>query len=403
MTRVPWFACLAAVVACYSPTTEAPCTVTCDFAGDKLCPAGLTCGPGGMCGTEASSCAACFGQPDGLLQVCLAARPTGTFDVGSNMQVDTTPGITDACITYPQPGSGALDVCLIAAETISIEAKLSVIGSRPLVLLASGALTFEATGAIDAAADNNRAAPAGPGGPGASEPCEAGATGTGNADGGAGGSFGTAGAAGGIGLTGATPNGPGPVIGTLDHVRAGCVGGPYNDPPTPGGAAGGAVYLIAGRSMAIAGSINVSGAGGADLSGANVGGAGGGAGGLIGLDAPALALRGTLMANGGGGACGRHHSGDDPCPGQAPALPATSSSPFVPAAGGSANGYASDGGTGATDVPASPGSPGGVAADSAHFGGAGGGGAAGIIWLATGGTPPNVSAIRMSPQPFPHP
>ena len=376
----------------------------CDFDGDKLCPDGLTCGSSGVCGAAGSACDACFGQPDGLLRVCLATRPTGTFLVGSdNLQIDTTPGSDSMCVAYPQPASGALGVCLVAVKTISIEGKLGVVGSRPLVLLASGTLTFDDTGAIDAAADSSRAAPAGPGGPGAGEPCVAGVAGIGNAHGGAGGSFGTAGGAGGIGVSGGTPDEAGPVTGTLDHVRAGCAGSPGSEPMTPQGAEGGAVYLIAGGSMSIAGRIDASGAGGAANSGSDVGGAGGGTGGLIGLDAPSIVfLGGALMANGGGGGCGRRLGGDNQCLGLAPTFPVSSAAPFAPAGGGSADGWDSIGGNGATDDLATPGTPGGAASDTSPFGGAGGGGGAGILWFATGGTSPDVSAIRMSPQPVTH-
>lgn len=394
MTRLPWFAWLGTVLACYAPTTEAPCTVACDFSGDKLCPADLTCGPAGMCGTASNACGAqCYGQG---MRVCLAASPPRvTFDVGSGgMEIDTTDGGSGGCITYPQAGSGQ-DVCLIAAQRIAVDGPLTVTGTRPLALLAADTLTVGSAGSIDAAAHVARVGVRAPGAGAAGAVCPAGGAATGNANGGPGGSFGTGGGEGGVGASGGNAVPPGPVTTNLVVIRAGCPGSPGESATGMGvgGGAGGAVYLIAGTALTVAGSINASGGGGPFAPVADGGGAGGGAGGLIGLDAPSFSLSGSLMANGGGGSCGTLNAGDMGCGGEDPAFGSDS---FVPARGGRPEhpgGSGGDGGDGDTNAKA--GAQGGSAATQS-VGGGGGGGGAGIIFVA--GPAPG-SGFRASPTP----
>jgi hypothetical protein len=98
----------------------------------------------------------------------------------------------------------------------------------------------------------------------------------------------------------------GPTAGDTPIFRGGCPGtgdkedsDDLNDP----GPGGGSVYLIAQTRIAVNGTINASGAGGASHEGLDPG-AGGGSGGFIGLDAPEINGIGEIFANGGGGGGG---------------------------------------------------------------------------------------------------
>lgn len=313
----------------------------------------------------------CFGT---LTRICRASAPTGTVIIAGSINTNTDP----RCETFSQ--SGGPDVCVIAGGTLSIENTFAH-GTRPLVLLAAGALTVN--GRLDVS--STRTGPS-LGAAASTNPCQSaqnGATGV-DGGGGAGGSFGTLGGAGGdggaagAGSSGGTAN---PVAGTLTAIRAGCAGGDGGGPAASGGtggAPGGAVALYAGSQIAIiaAGSVFASGAGaraGLPTSGA---GGGGGSGGLIVLDAPSIQVLGTVAANAGAGGGGA----DD----QAAADGGDGSTVqhTTPATGGAAQ-TVTKGGTGGngfagTTAPQAGGSPPAVAGSG---GGGGGGGGAGIIWV----------------------
>src|SRR5690606_28127761 len=135
-----------------------------------------------------------------------------------------------------QPVEGSNAWCVIAGESITVTGTVGVMGSRPLVLVATNAIAVEGT--LDAASrrvDLKR-------GPAANATaCLAGTAPTGAKDGGAGGSFGGKGGDGGgtgKGLAGAAI--------TPTSLHGGCRGqdgGGANK--GVGGEGGGAVYLIA--------------------------------------------------------------------------------------------------------------------------------------------------------------
>lgn len=198
---------------------------------------------------------------------------------------------------------GAATPCVIAAERISVPFPLRVVGDRPLVLVATEAITIGAV--FDASSRGDGAS-----GAGAQTDC-ASPTGIGTASaagGGAGGTLGfTGGRGGAAGLAGAVVPAP---VSPLVAFAGGCAGGDGGaftgqSARARGGAGGGGVYLIAGASIDVhaVGSINVSGAGGVG-GGLGQGGAGGGAGGMLGFDAPAIVIEGNVIARGGGGGGG---------------------------------------------------------------------------------------------------
>lgn len=123
------------------------------------------------------------------------------------------------------------------------------------------------------------------------------------------------------------------------------------------GAGGGAVHLIAGNRISIAGTgvVNMGGRGGGWF------GNGGGSGGAILLEAPEVEVAGTLAANGGGGGGGPSGGGEDG---------ADADGTGNAAAGGAGNAGGGDGGDGSAG-----GNLDGAAGENGTTGGGGGGGA----------------------------
>ena len=257
--------------------------------------------------------------------------------------------------------------CVIAATDLTIATgTLAAIGTKPLVLVATG--TLSVNGTIDVAshrggqqgADSNVAAM-----------CDAG-TAPNNSGGGAGGSFGAAGGNGGNngGVAGA--------IKPTNAMRGGCPGQDgKSGMPGAKGLGGGTVYLIAATKIVVGGSINASGAGGSAGVTGNAGGGGGGSGGLIGLDSPMVTNGGAIFANGGGGAEG---SGN--------ATKGNDGNESINGAAAAASGSTSNGGDGAAGGASGAA---GNGQDSGGFGGGGGGGGVGAVKLfqaatITGGT-----------------
>jgi hypothetical protein len=222
-----------------------------------------------------------------------------------------------------EPSGPELAVLRAVQVQISPAAVVRVIGSRPLLVVASGSV--EVAGVVDAGAHLDQ-----PGAGGAPPESGSGAGMAGihsgaTADGGGGGAgFGTAGAVGGdalctkSGCTGTALGGAGgPIYGDLDLsvLVGGSGGGPPGDTPTScgrqsAGAGGGAIQLSSVVEIRIeaGGGINVGGGGGGTglyCPFENWGGAsGGGSGGAIYLHAPRVINLGTLAANGGGGGGG---------------------------------------------------------------------------------------------------
>jgi hypothetical protein len=238
----------------------------------------------------------CFGQ---FASVCLATLPTVPFTIGGGDNTVTTDTPCEVTTTE----STIMNACVVAGTTITIDGRLTGIGSRPLILLATeGSILIPAGGTVDVSSHRTAAAR----GAGANPigGCAGGMAATGSG-GGAGGSFGGLGGEGGTGNNaGAGAANPIEVPTTL---RGGCPGGAGGTPigSMDGGDGGGGVLLIA-TSIMVDGSINASGEGGLGGSGANTiprGGAGGGSGGMIVFDASMLIVGANagVMAQGGGG------------------------------------------------------------------------------------------------------
>lgn len=329
----------------------------------------------------------CFGT---LTRVCLPSAPTGTVIIAGTLDTSSDP----RCIVVQDPTAGFL--CAIAGGNLSIEAT-SVIGSRPLVLVAAGSITLN--DAIDAG--STRAGKLGPAA--RTTPCATGqnAQGGGEAPGGAGGSFGSAAGDGGAGASN-TNVGVANAITSVTFLRPGCAGGAGgNGGGQSAGAAGpsgGAIALYAGSNIVVTagGAVFASGGGGGAgaVQGTKGGGGGGGSGGLIVLDAPAIQIFGTLAANGGGGGGGADgnagHVGADGTTVQ-----------YDTAATGGAPQSATQGGRGGNGAAVAIAAQAGSAPPSGgNGGGGGGGGGTGVIWIK--GSVASGGSGKLSPMPELH-
>ncbi len=339
---------------------------------------GTTVGDGGTDGgKDASHCR----KVDELsVTVCLAAQPSGTLVISSNTHIDTD-GVGNGMLQCRALESGSTDVCVLAAQSITIDEGviLSASGSKPLVLVADA---LDISGTVDIASHRG-----GQRGPAANASgCNPGADPTAGG-GGQGGSFGTVGGVGGD--QDPLPNTRGLAGQSLvsKTLRGGCAGASGGGSPDTGGAGGGALLAFA-TSIAIRGTgvINASGEAGVGGQAGDHGGGGGGSGGMIALAAPTITLMsgGQIFANGAGGGAGTGatvgESGTE-------SVAAT-----VAAQGGAAVGTAGDGGAGFPQA---------VVAARAGFangaGGGGGGGGGGVIRV-LGTTLANASNV--SPPPF---
>lgn len=302
----------------------------------------------------------CYGF--GFLSVCTSIEDA---DIALRDTLDTT---DDPRCREHRIGAGVGTPCVIAAERVTIPFPLRVIGSRPLVILASESITIRA--ALDASSRRD-----GSSGPGRRTDC-ASPSGSGTnlaAGGGAGGTFGFAGGPGGAasGAIAVAPRAVSPLV----SFAGGCAGGDGGavtgqSARARGGGGGGGVYLIAGASIDVRGngSINASGAGG-EGGGLGQGGAGGGAGGTIGFDAPAIVIEGHVIAKGGGGG-----GGGDGAAGSAGA-DADAANPSAQVSGGGGGGGGGNGGDG------SNGTVGGVPVGTPMRAAGGGGGGGGRVLL----------------------
>jgi hypothetical protein len=307
----------------------------------------------------------CFGSPDGLFKPCINP-PQGDLRLSGDLETASDPRCTLMAQTT------GIQVCVIAAQNNEVTAPLVARGNYPVVLIASGTLRVNAP--IDASSNANRK---GAGGQGVCGTAGQGTDAPNGGGGGAGASFGYQGGgpAPGGGVTTTAHAADPPEL--LVDVRGGCTGYRGGVSTTAGGIAGaggrsgGAVYLIAGESIFVSSTINVSGGGGA---GGPVrgGGGGGGSGGLIGFDAPALVVMAELIARGGGGGSG----GSDAAAGNRGTEPvnATGNTPGGAAATGTGSGPGWPGCGGPNGTTG-----GNNAGGTAAAGGGGGGGACGYI------------------------
>jgi hypothetical protein len=325
----------------------------------------------------------CYGTD---IQVCLEATPTDPVSLTQAIYTGNQAGEGASATCVPYTGRDAGLYCVIAGSSVSVDAVVSVTGSRPVVIVADQ--TIQIGGTLDAAAHQGHSS-----GPGADlAMCPAGTI-PGREGGGTGGSMGEGGGVGGTGGAGNTDLGGG-MCPTPDVTafRAGCTGqnGGNSDAATGlGGGGGGAAYLIAGTSITVAGTVDVSGGGGTggrcatcDDTGYAFGGGGGGSGGMLVLESPEVDVTGHVFADGGGGGEGASQStngqpGADPG-GLSPALGGNNDKLDFHGGGGGSGGH----------IGVAP-----TIGDNATSAGAGGGGGGGVgvirvIGTLTGTTSP---------------
>jgi len=251
------------------------------------------------------------------------------LEEGDEVEIDTTSlsilgDITvGALVTADQVGPGP-EVAVLRVGTMSLAptSTLTIYGSRPLIIIASGAV--EISGLVNASALYSRPGPGGAiAGPGVGEQGEHKSFRDG---GGGGGGFGTDGASGGDATTLAGSDADGGQGGSayLDNVLTVLTGGSGGGADglqcsyAPG-AGGGAIQLFSFVSISILadGAISAGGGGGgpgrecpAGNDTSLGGGTGAGSGGAIDLQAPTVSVLGRLAANGGGGGGGAGELGE---------------------------------------------------------------------------------------------
>lgn len=347
----------------------------------------------------------------GIVRLRLGAAPEGDLQIPTELtqqaQIDTNSSI---CTT------DSVEYCVVARRTIKVTGRVRVIGTRPLVLIASESISIAPLGFVDVgshskvpAEDGAGADPAGcnPSNPSNTVPDVANRTG----GGGAGGTFMTKGGPGGDGshFSSGSPGGSHGEPAENDPrppflLRGGCAG-QGNGVGSPGGHGGGAVFLIA-QEIDLSGTISAGGGGGGggvpimmgDGPSAS-GGGGGGAGGMIGFDGQITNRSGmppVIHADGGGGGEGSsfEQSGND-------GSDALASNQGPGGTGG--NNTGGDGGAGSSVIGISTPGNSGVSVlpppSAEAGGGGGGGGGAGVIIV-----PRNVTLIGdISPAPTPSP
>jgi len=248
---------------------------------------------------------------------------------GDEVEIDTTAlsilgDVTvGSVVTASQVGPGPeVAILRIDAMTLAPTSTLTVYGSRPLIIIAGGAVQIH--GLVNASALYSRPGPGGSvAGPGAGEQGEHKSFRDG---GGGGGGFGSNGANGGDATTLAGSDAQGGAGGPayLDNVLTVLTGGSGGgkdglDCSYAPGAGGGAFQLFSFVSIDVFadGAINAGGGGGgpgrecpAGNDSSLGGGTGGGSGGAIDLQAPTIAVLGRLAANGGGGGGGAGEDGE---------------------------------------------------------------------------------------------
>jgi len=371
--------------ACYAPGIEPSCTIAC--VADQ-CPSGYVCTDGKVCAMPGDTCGAppandgsqCYGNGTApFLRVC----PTFSFPptLTINGVLDT-----DACMhPMSQQVPGAPELCVLAADDITVVGGVKVRGARPLLLLGARSVVIEPGAVLDVASHVDSMAIV-PGSPGPGCTATRGASdvsATTAGGGGGGGSFRGPGGVGGSGGLAATVGGEAGTLAVATFLRGGCPGadGGFGGALAGGvgGGGGGAVYLMSNRVIRIEGIINASG-GGASPAKSRGGGGGGGSGGMILLDGAEVtfAPNGGAFALGGGGSSGGNEtiqgsSGTDPV---GVGAYAGASQPALTSAG--------IGGGGGNPLIGTAGTEGGTSSG----GGGGGGGGGGVIRIMPAGPYP---------------
>ncbi len=233
----------------------------------------------------------------------------GTYSYDTDTGILTSPAQTPVPHTSVTLGGNADDPRVVVAGFINVKAltTLRATGGRPLILVSWENLMV--AGAIDVGSDDTDV------GAGAnSDNCdtsEAGDSAENGGGGGGGGGFGGAGGAGADAEDGdGSDGGAGSDAISDPGFHGGCPGADGGDGQSEiggdGGNSGGAVYLLARKSLLIGGIIASGGQGGSGSQGDRSGGGGGGSGGMIGLEAGTIQLGSgaVIAANGGGGGGG---------------------------------------------------------------------------------------------------
>ena len=405
---------LRGLAACYSPAAAsgAPCDTT-----TNMCPEEQRCvatsGTQGVCtgsgrepdagaGSDAQKTGYCLGAHLAGL-VCIDTQPTNAVTLNTSLSTDSV--AAGNCTELHD--QGGQKYCLIAGDTITIPAGTTVhaVGANPLVLMAAHTITVQGT--IDVSSHVGESVGgvpvAGAAGRKATDCVAVGidgsqGSGSNGSGGGGGGSFGTLGAAGGTGRNN-TPSGKPATPAAPATLVGGCPGGAGGNGSGnmggsgPGGFGGGVVYLLAGGSIQVSGSINASGAGGGGGTAGEAssgGGGGGGAGGLIGIESPATTISSAVFANGGGGGGGGDANGNGGNAGATPTVIGTAGG-----GGSGANQGGGDGGAGATATAAKAGGNAGNSNLGPQAAGGGGGGGLGVIKVY--GTPTTTGATFSPP------
>jgi len=320
---------------------------------------------------------------------CDLPTPLGPIQITAAATYDTDRGEFDIAVPHTstvvaQTGGGMVRVLSVSTFGVSTGITLRVTGSLPLVIAAWDSITI--AGRIDAGSDRGGVTGPGADATGCTAPTPgAAASERGSGGGGAGGFQGAGGDGGAAGYPMTVMGGMGgaaaPTMMLTARVRGGCPGaasgaaGPgAATPATPtstaaGGAGGGALQLTAQRAISITGGLRAGGAGGTGAPiGSSAGGGGGGSGGYLGLEAPMIAVAGSIAATGGGGGGGATDAA------------AGGHGPDGSSAGGrggmAAEDCSGEGGNGASGNSV----PGGDANNNARTcGGGGGGGGAGVV------------------------
>jgi hypothetical protein len=352
MSRCAWMLGLVAVTACGFPRPAYLVDASNELDGstetDVSTDAGQTC----------------YGS--GRVHICLDAAPTAPLTIFEPTTLDTDS--SSLCAHITSEGS----YCVLAGTSITVNYPLRATGTKPLVLVASDAITTFAI--IDVGSHHDVVPEMGAGADAAA--CMLGKL-PGTSGGGAGGSFLGLGGGGGTPIAGE----PGPTVSGATPLRGGCAGQDGQGTPTTsghGGHGGGALYLIAENTIDVRGGLNAAGEAGAGGVTSQAGGGGGGSGGMIEAEAPTIVVSSLVLANGGGGGegsdqLGSGSSGSDP-------------SGVAAAAGGAS--LATDGGDGGAGSAGDAAGNGrsGNAGNPGRGGGGGGGGGAGLIRVPPGAT-----------------
>jgi hypothetical protein len=323
---------------------------------------------------EAGLPSVCVG---GFVQVCVAAeglveRTLADQDVNTDLACDATVDGT------------AIDACVLAGTSITVNGVVTAHGARPLVLLAAtGGITVGDGGRVDVSSHrigDVRGAGADPAGCAGLRDAIASA-------GGYGGSYRGRGGNGGDSAIDDSGGLPSDSVTLMRKLAGGCPGGAGAGATSTRGRGGGAVALIAKQSITIAGTLAASGASGGGGPANMValrGGGGGGAGGMIVLDGASVSFNQgparVIVAKGGGGGEG----------GRDVAAGGTAEDPALDLEGTDGGNAGGNGGNGGEGSPTADGEGG----SDASSGGGGGGGVGFIVTtVAPVGTPNAAPAV----------